>query len=64
MPQTQPHHAPKRYAQWLDELKSPQTLRDYDSAEAVAERLRKTNPLLTAPRAAWLARHWSRPRAP
>jgi pimeloyl-ACP methyl ester carboxylesterase len=62
MPQTQPHHAPKRYAQWLDELKTPAQLRDYDSVEAVAERLRKTNPLLTAPRAAWLAERWSRRR--
>jgi len=62
MPQTQPHHAPRRYAQWLDELKTPAALRDYDSVDAVAERLRKTNPLLTAPRAAWLAERWSRRR--
>ena len=51
MPETRPQQAPRRYAQWLDELKSPQQLRDYDSADAVAERLRKTNPLLTPPRA-------------
>jgi len=63
MPQTQPHQAPRRYAQWLDQLKTPSALRDYDNVEAVAERLCKTNPLLTAPRAAWLARHWSRPNA-
>ena len=35
----------------------------YDSVDAVAERLRKTNPLLPPDRAAWLARHWSRQRA-
>ena len=63
MPQTQPHQAPKRYAQWLDELKTPPALRDYDSVEAVAQRLRRTNPLLTAPRAGWLAERWSRQRA-
>jgi pimeloyl-ACP methyl ester carboxylesterase len=63
MPQSQPHQAPKRYAQWLDELKTPPALRTYDGVDAVAERLRKTNPLLTAARAAWLAERWSRPRA-
>jgi len=62
MPETQPHQAPKRYAQWLDELKQPAQLRSYDSVEAVAQRLRKTNPLLTLERAAWLARQWSRRR--
>ncbi|MDE2094986.1 MAG: alpha/beta hydrolase, partial [Burkholderiales bacterium] len=55
-----PTQAPRRYAQWLDELKQPVALRDYDSLGAVAERLRKTNPRLSAPRAAWLAQHWSR----
>ena len=63
MPETRPHQAPKRYTQWLDELKTRQELRDYDSADAVAERLRKTNPLLTPARAAWLAQRWSRPGA-
>ena len=62
LPESRPHHAPKRYAQWLDELKQPAELRSYDSVEAVAERLRKTNPLLSESRAAWLASHWSRRR--
>ena len=62
MPQTQPHQAPKRYARWLDELKEPARLRDYVNLDEVAERLRKTNPLLPAQRAAWLAGHWSRRR--
>ena len=52
--------APKRYEQWLDELKAPARLRSYTSVEAVADRLRQTNPLLTPERAAWLAPHWSR----
>jgi pimeloyl-ACP methyl ester carboxylesterase len=38
-------------------------LMTYDSVEAVARRLRKTNPLLSEQRAAWLAPHWSRQRA-
>ena len=31
MPETKPHQAPKRYAQWLDELKVQPQLRDYAS---------------------------------
>ncbi|HEY0857937.1 MAG TPA: alpha/beta hydrolase [Albitalea sp.] len=62
LPESKPHQAPKRYAQWLDELKQPAELRSYDSVQAVAERLRKTNPLLSPQRAAWLAEHWSRRR--
>ncbi len=62
MPQTQPSQAPQRTAKWLDELKETMQLRRYDSLAAVAQRLRKTNPLLSAERAAWLAPHWSRQR--
>ena len=63
MPATTPSQAPKRLVQWLDELKQPAELRDYDSLAAVADRLRKTNPLLPADRATWLAQHWSRQTA-
>ncbi len=63
MPSTRPEQAPQRYAQWLDELKTPAQLKTYDSVDAVAERLRKTNPRLPADKAAWLAPHWSRRRA-
>jgi pimeloyl-ACP methyl ester carboxylesterase len=63
MPTTRPQQAPKRYTHWLDELKALQELRTYDSIDAVADRLRKTNPLLRPERAAWLAPHWSRQRA-
>jgi pimeloyl-ACP methyl ester carboxylesterase len=61
MPASEPHQAPKRLAKWLDELKAPQTLRDYDGVDAVAARLLANNPLLTPDKAAWLAPHWSRP---
>ena len=63
MPRTKPTQAPKRLLQWLDELKEPAQMRDYASVEDVAERLRKTNPLLSPQRAAWLAPHWSRQQA-
>jgi pimeloyl-ACP methyl ester carboxylesterase len=63
MPRTKPEQAPKRLVQWLDELKTPALLRDYASAEEVAERLMKNNPLLPADKAAWLAPHWARQEA-
>ncbi|MEO8808416.1 MAG: alpha/beta hydrolase [Burkholderiaceae bacterium] len=63
MPRTKPTQAPKRLLQWLDELKAPALMRDYASIDEVAERLRKTNPLLSPQRAAWLAPHWSRQQA-
>ncbi len=63
MPRTKPTQAPKRLQQWLDELKQPAQMRDYASVHEVAERLRKTNPLLSPQRAAWLAPHWSHQRA-
>ncbi len=52
--------APRRYAQWLDQLKTPATMNDYESLAAVAARLRKTNPLLRADRALWIASRWAR----
>lgn len=67
MPPSRPSQAPGRYAQWMDELKSLQrgeiSLKAYDSREAVARRLMKTNPRLSADKAHWLAGHWARPDA-
>lgn len=57
-----PDQAPVRYAQWLDQLKEPTSFRPYRSLEDVAARLRKTNPRLSADRAAFLARHWAKRR--
>lgn len=59
LPATEPEQAPQRLAQWLDELKTPPTLRSYASLEEVAARLQQTNPLLPADKAAWLAPHWA-----
>ncbi|WKB54332.1 alpha/beta fold hydrolase [Eleftheria terrae] len=61
LPDTTADDAPRRYARWLDELKSPAELRGYDSPAAVAERLRRNNPLLRADFAEWLAPHWAQP---
>ncbi|HTJ93003.1 MAG TPA: alpha/beta hydrolase [Pararobbsia sp.] len=58
--QSAPGRAAARYAQWLDDMKTPPALRDYDDLDAVAARLVKTNPRLRRDRAAFLAEHWSR----
>jgi len=67
MPATKPSQAPKRYAKWMEELKSlhrgDMALKTYDDASGVARRLMKTNPRLGADKAEWLARHWARPNA-
>ncbi|WCM91674.1 alpha/beta hydrolase [Acidovorax sp. NCPPB 2350] len=67
LPAAAPDKAPERYAQWLDELRDfgqdGSDLKPYGSADAVAERLMKTNPRLDRARAGWLARQWARPDA-
>ncbi len=51
--------APDRLRDWLDELRTPARMRDYDSPAAVAARLVQTNPRLPMDKALWLAGHWS-----
>ena len=67
MPASRPAQAPRRLTQWLDELKQLRqgeiSLKTYPDADAVAQRLMKTNPRLPADKAAWLARQWARPQA-
>ena len=63
MPATRPQDAPLRMRRWLDELKTPMTLRDYASQADVAQRLRENHPRLRPDRALWLAAHWAQPRA-
>ena len=67
MPASRPTQAPRRLAQWLDELQQLRrgeiSLKTYPDADAVAQRLMKTNPRLPADKAAWLARPWARPQA-
>ncbi len=68
LPATQPAQAPTRYTQWLDELKQLHqgalALKAYDSLDAVARRLIKTNPRLSGDKAQWLAAHWAAETAP
>jgi len=61
LPGTRADEVPARLASWLDQLQAGARLQDYPSLDAVAERLRKTNPRLTTDRAAFLAQHWARP---
>ena len=60
---TEPSMAPERYAKWLEELRTPPTMRAYESVDGVVMRLMKTNPRLARDRAEFLAAHWSAPNA-
>lgn len=59
LPATSPAESPTRLRQWIDELRQPIRLRSYPDLDAVAERLRKTNPRLAADKAQWLAAQWA-----
>lgn len=67
-PASTPDQAPKRYAKWMDELKSlhrgEMDMKAYNSVDGVARRLMKTNPRLARndagkAKAYWLANHWA-----
>lgn len=58
LPFVEADDAPTRYAKWLDQLKQPPTLRDYDDFDALAERLKRNNPYLSKERAQKLAQAW------
>ena len=61
LPGSDPARAVLRYRRWLDELKTPFSLRSFASLDEVAARLVKTNPRLPRDKALYLASHWSRP---
>ncbi|CAB5708158.1 Tropinesterase [Delftia tsuruhatensis] len=67
MPATRPAQAPRRYAQWMDELRQLRsgelTLKSYAGVQEVAQRLMKTNRRLPRDKALWLAHHWAAPNA-
>jgi pimeloyl-ACP methyl ester carboxylesterase len=60
MPATDAQEAPERYIKWLDEIKTPVQLKDYDGLAGVAKRLQANNPRLREGFASWLAQHWAR----
>ncbi len=60
IPAEGPDRAPAKYEAWLDALAAPPDFARYASFEAVAERLRKTNPRLPKDKARYLARWWAR----
>lgn len=68
LPSTRPEQAGGRYAHWMNEVKQFNNgalqLKTYDSLEAVAARLMKTNQRLNPDKARWLAAHWSAELAP
>jgi len=52
--------APAQYARWLDEIKEPLIEGRYPSVQTLAEVLMRRNPRLTADRADFVARAWTR----
>ena len=61
LPRSQPEQAPARYAQWLDQLREPRKASVYPDLARLETTLRLRNPRLTAERAAFIARVWTRP---
>ena len=61
LPASSPQEAPDRYARWLDEQARRPRQTGYATQDDLAAYLRSRNPRLTAPRAAFLARAWTRP---
>jgi pimeloyl-ACP methyl ester carboxylesterase len=55
-----PDEAPAHYARWLDEIKEPLVEGCYPSVQALADMLMRRNPRLTADRAEFVARAWTR----
>lgn len=60
MPGADPEGAPAHVGKWIDALKRPAQLKDYDSLNAVADRLKMNNPRLRDGFAQWLAAYWAR----
>ncbi len=56
---TQSDDAPRRYAEWLDEVKDAPELRSYATLQQITTRLQKNNPRLRDERAVFLASHWA-----
>lgn len=61
LPRSDPKQAPRRYREWLDEVRAgPQTYAEHESFARFEELLRKRNPLTPPERIAFIARAWAR----
>jgi pimeloyl-ACP methyl ester carboxylesterase len=60
LPPSRPEQAPRRYRQWLDELRARPQLRPYKDFLELSKKLQSNNPRLTDERARFLAEHWGR----
>ncbi|MEJ0037059.1 MAG: alpha/beta hydrolase [Gammaproteobacteria bacterium] len=56
-----PDDAPERYAEWLDELRTPARSRRYASIESVVNFIVSRNPAMPRERATFIAHAWTRP---
>jgi pimeloyl-ACP methyl ester carboxylesterase len=59
LPRNSPEEAPARYAEWLDQLKTPARDRRYATLEVLIDFLIARNPRMPRERADYLARAWS-----
>jgi pimeloyl-ACP methyl ester carboxylesterase len=60
IPAERPEQVVDKYVAWLDALRDEPGFAPYADFEAVAQRLRKTNPRLAPDKARWLAQWWAR----
>jgi pimeloyl-ACP methyl ester carboxylesterase len=58
LPDSKPETAPDRYAQWLDQWRTPPANLEYDDITAMEQRLRLLAPHLDQARTAYLAPYW------
>jgi pimeloyl-ACP methyl ester carboxylesterase len=59
LPDMSAEQAPRRMRRWLDQLKAAPREKSYDSFEALALRVQKQQPQLSAERALFVARGWA-----
>jgi len=62
LPRSSPQQAPTQLRQWLDQVKSRPTLKDYDSVEQLASVIRFRYPRFNDAQAAFVAAAWSKER--
>ena len=59
MPDSDPGEAPDRYREWIEQQSAPQEFSEYRDFDALAWRVRKRNPHMSAEAAAFVAREWA-----